>query len=62
VLAGGIAEAFPLDQPRPLLIARVKRDNPASWRIFVACGFVVEREENGVGWFRLDSSPGGISP
>lgn len=57
VLAGGIAAAFPPDRHRPLLIARVKRDNPASWRIFGNCGFVVEREENGVGHFHLNSDP-----
>jgi RimJ/RimL family protein N-acetyltransferase len=57
VLSGGISAAFPSDRPRPLLIARVKRDNPASWRIFGTCGFVEERVEDELGWFRLDPSP-----
>lgn len=61
VLAGGIAAAFPPERPRPPLVARVKRDNQASWRIFGRCGFAVEREENGVGHFRLNSGEGGLS-
>jgi RimJ/RimL family protein N-acetyltransferase len=61
VLAGAIEAAFAPDRPRPPLVARVKRDNPPSWRIFTRCGFAVEREENGVGYFRLNSG-GHLSP
>jgi RimJ/RimL family protein N-acetyltransferase len=57
VLAGGIAAGFPAAQ-RPPLSARVKRSNPASWRIFERCGFVVRREEDGVGHFVLPPSCG----
>ncbi|WP_096704056.1 GNAT family N-acetyltransferase [Magnetospirillum sp. 15-1] len=57
VLAGSIAAAFPGDG-RPELVAQVRRTNPASWRIFLRCGFVLEGEEDGVGTFRLARSCG----
>lgn len=50
VLAGGIAAAFPAD--RPDLLARVKADNPASRRIFQHCGFILEKEDDGVEFYR----------
>lgn len=57
VLAGSIAAAFP-DDRRPVLVAQVKRSNPASWRIFERCGFTLKGEAEGVGHFRLARSCG----
>ena len=53
MLAQAIGHAFPPDYVRPDLIARVKRENVASWRLFLGCGFILAGEGDGVGHFRL---------
>lgn len=52
ILRGGIGAAF-AGGDRPPLSARVRRDNPASWKIFERCGFAVEEVKAGIGHFRL---------